>query len=681
MTYSSWSQCTVGPDDYVTYVQTINGSYNTTGTVSGSSSGGGTWTVNLSVSEGGIIIIQSGTASGTITGAGLICIADGAALENMSGLFTGTIRNYSSVHSNITWENFMGSVENYGGVMVFNNVSELENGSHIVNYDDGSIVWKNQLEIQNVNIYNDGYLNFEGGLKKISNGCMHNVGWMTNNTSVNRLTIYNDGIIEVLNGNDFMYDNVSGTFVNNCVLSTAVLDNSITFKGNVNNSGLIYGPYSSMYNNAVNHYIDDGAIVVKNFLNQKNFSGNGRVYVYNNSSNTDSFGDASSTISFWDSTSTNGVFDSNTGTITGVSYNELPTPEETVNLVINQYGCTSKVIEGVELNPGVISSDNIYCTNQAPYTIESIEAGSCPDVYGEIVMYQWQYSENENGPFSDIVGVNSEEYELSERPETDTYYRRMAHFMMETEYSNVVIVMSSANSFPNFVSQPDSMTTCYGDTISFYSEVDNAEIYIWQIQDSESNWIDLENSNIYSGVSTDSLVVKTSLLPLNEESYRLKVSNICGDVYSDIATLYVISNPEVAVEASVPDKCPDTDPALEFNSVDSNYQMGNSAISFIVTRNTTGPFQWGFSYNLVLSNSGLLVDSQPNGNVEITDVDADTHTLMFYIANQTEDIISATLSIDDVEVEGCAESSVGNPNHSATIQVYRMPVIGEFDKN
>ncbi|MBN1768954.1 MAG: hypothetical protein JXR50_02130 [Prolixibacteraceae bacterium] len=249
--------------------------------------------------------------------------------------------------------------------------------------------------------------------------------------------------------------------------------------------------------------------------------------------------------------------------------------------------------------------------------------------------------------------------------------------------SNSAQVVHFPDSIP-ILTAPENQYLCIEDNSAQFSVETESEYITFQWQESidgGTTWNNIADGENYQGVNSKNLVVTGSAL-VNGNHYTCiaTTENDCFEAQSAAAILYKVE-PSVIVEPTASIKCPDTDPELNFNGIDSNYQMGNSVITFLVQRNTIGPFTWSFSYQLEVSNPELLVDSQSQGNIDISDTNTTLFPLAFYIENQTEEIVTATLSISNVEVAGCSESSDGNPNHTANMQVHKMPLVGEFKKD
>lgn len=244
-------------------------------------------------------------------------------------------------------------------------------------------------------------------------------------------------------------------------------------------------------------------------------------------------------------------------------------------------------------------------------------------------------------------------------------------------YSNAATLTVVADDSPVITTQPAHQFVCPNATSTTFSvETGDECTYQWQRSTNEgANWSNLSNGTDYSNVTSATLTVNSGGLT-NGDQFRCVLRALCDETTSDAATLYLV-DPELLVTPLTIIKCPDTDPALDFNSLNNDYDMGMSAISFTIERETEGPFPWSFNYEIT-ADPALLAALQPQGTSGNISNPAGTVSveLTFYLENQTEETVEATFSITDVSVAGCTEAT--NANHSATVYVRRMPVSGIF---
>ena len=97
---------------------------------------------------------------------------------------------------------------------------------------------------------------------------------------------------------------------------------------------------------------------------------------------------------------------------------------------------------------------------------------------------------------------------------------------------------------PVIISEPQSVEIALERTVLFSVEVDyNGPLsYQWQLNLGEG-WINLADTSIYSGINSDTLVIKSVELAMDENLYRVVISSllVCSEpVFSDDATLNVL---------------------------------------------------------------------------------------------------------------------------------------------
>ncbi|MEQ5792707.1 hypothetical protein J4E06_16695 [Muricauda sp. NFXS6] len=104
--------------------------------------------------------------------------------------------------------------------------------------------------------------------------------------------------------------------------------------------------------------------------------------------------------------------------------------------------------------------------------------------------------------------------------------------------SNATYDFREAGAAPTITSQPMDVTTCPGCTTSISATV-IADQFQWQYYNG-SSWINLSDTGIYSGTTTNILIIANPTQSENNTPYRLMVSNdsfVCGSTTSYTATL------------------------------------------------------------------------------------------------------------------------------------------------
>ena len=108
--------------------------------------------------------------------------------------------------------------------------------------------------------------------------------------------------------------------------------------------------------------------------------------------------------------------------------------------------------------------------------------------------------------------------------------------------SRAYAVRVDPQSLPVWTRQPGSQTVPEGSTVTFTVSADGAPTPTlqWQVStDQGTSWADLTDAAIYSGVSAETLTVRSAPEALTGTQYRAVATNIVGSAASDSATLAV----------------------------------------------------------------------------------------------------------------------------------------------
>ncbi len=129
------------------------------------------------------------------------------------------------------------------------------------------------------------------------------------------------------------------------------------------------------------------------------------------------------------------------------------------------------------------------------------------------------------------------------------------------------------NTAPFISAQPTDKVICADGDTTFTVTASNADTYQWQLFDG-SNWVDLSDTNIYSGSNTDTLQITNASILDNGNQYRLVLSNetyVCPADTSATVTLTVNPLPIVSANAS----------ATKINTGESVTLTGSGADSYM----------------------------------------------------------------------------------------------------
>lgn len=94
---------------------------------------------------------------------------------------------------------------------------------------------------------------------------------------------------------------------------------------------------------------------------------------------------------------------------------------------------------------------------------------------------------------------------------------------------------------PYLVHGPSDTTVIEGDGVSFTANVQLADTLAWQCSvDGGNHWFDVDDSTLYSGMSTNTLVLDSTSASMHGNLYRLRATGICPDLYTNPVMLGVV---------------------------------------------------------------------------------------------------------------------------------------------
>ena len=116
------------------------------------------------------------------------------------------------------------------------------------------------------------------------------------------------------------------------------------------------------------------------------------------------------------------------------------------------------------------------------------------------------------------------------------------------------ITVCGDSSCPAFVVQPLNQTACPGSNVAIVATGGGLLPGFnlkWQ-QNKGTGWVNLTNTGVYSGVSTDTLKLTNVTYSMNGYQYRCELipTTSCGKVYSRVITLTVHPNPAIQANAN-----------------------------------------------------------------------------------------------------------------------------------
>ena len=145
---------------------------------------------------------------------------------------------------------------------------------------------------------------------------------------------------------------------------------------------------------------------------------------------------------------------------------------------------------------------------------------------------------------------------------------------------------------PVIISDPQSVEIALERTVLFSVEVDydGPLSYQWQLNLGEG-WINLADTSIYSGINSDTLVIKSVELAMDENLYRVVISSllVCSEpVFSDDATLNVLPDNDKDKIPDIYDLDDDNDGILDTDEGESDLDGDGIPNSFDLDSDNDG---------------------------------------------------------------------------------------------
>jgi hypothetical protein len=178
---------------------------------------------------------------------------------------------------------------------------------------------------------------------------------------------------------------------------------------------------------------------------------------------------------------------------------------------------------------------------------------------------------------------------------------------------------------PSITVHPVNASACVGANASFSVVALGAGLnYQWQI-DQGGGFVDLTNSGSHSGVTASTLVISNAAADLHSSRYRVKVTNSCGTVFSNAATLSVKAKPTitlsvggvVCVETTICEGSSATIVAAGANTF--LWSTGAITSNITVSPNTTTVYTvTGTDLNECSSTASITVRVNPKPNISIS---------------------------------------------------------------
>ena len=124
-----------------------------------------------------------------------------------------------------------------------------------------------------------------------------------------------------------------------------------------------------------------------------------------------------------------------------------------------------------------------------------------------------------------------------------------------TQTRNITFTIT-AGAGPAITTQPSNQTVCAGATTSFSIAAATATSFIWQVStDGGGSYNPVTNGGVYSGATTNTLIITGVTASLTNNRYRSVAASQCGITTSNAAILTVNTAPAITAQPQNADVC------------------------------------------------------------------------------------------------------------------------------
>lgn len=203
----------------------------------------------------------------------------------------------------------------------------------------------------------------------------------------------------------------------------------------------------------------------------------------------------------------------------------------------------------------------------------------------------------------------------------------------------------------SIIQQPVSVTLCNTGNAAFSIIASNMTGLQWQVNNG-SGWSNVSNTGVYSGATTSTLSITGAGVSMNGYQYRCVVGNSCGNIFSIVVTLNVLTptTPIISISTSQTTICSGV--TATFNAIITN---GGS----------TPVYQWKKNSNNVGTNSAVYSDNTlTNGDQISCQVTSNANCLINNIAMSNiitmivNPILTPSISITASSINICTGATV-----------------------
>jgi gliding motility-associated-like protein len=161
-----------------------------------------------------------------------------------------------------------------------------------------------------------------------------------------------------------------------------------------------------------------------------------------------------------------------------------------------------------------------------------------PNNGGTSPTYQWY----RNGA---AVGANLATYATTSLVNNDTIKVLLTSnascLSTPTAMSNALTI--TVNATPSITTQPVLQRIVSGNTVQFSVLANNVVAYQWQTAPQTGAFINVPNGTVYTGGNTSTLLINNTN-GLNNQRYRVLLTNVCGNTNSDSVSLFINGKPD-----------------------------------------------------------------------------------------------------------------------------------------
>ncbi len=178
-------------------------------------------------------------------------------------------------------------------------------------------------------------------------------------------------------------------------------------------------------------------------------------------------------------------------------------------------------------------------------------------------------------------------------------------FICDNYYSVVRKVTGSTLASKQVQIQPFPMdsTICAGGQASFVVHAGPSYNHRWQVNNG-SGWNNLKDSDVYSGVSSDSLLISGAPVSMSGNAYRCIIFNSCGFLLTSLSSILIVTPPVSIASVNI--------------TGSSNPVCAGSAISFLANQVNGGSkpsYQWQLNgKNVGADSSGFTCNNPADGD-------------------------------------------------------------------